>query len=75
MHTTTVDPRILSRLSFVLSFGQRHKVNESIVFLWEGEQGRVDLNFSGLDPIVGTLKQARGILYTYGKPPIIRVLF
>jgi hypothetical protein len=52
MHTTTVDLRILSQPSF----GQRHKVNENIIFLWECGQEKLDLNFSGLDPIVGTLK-------------------
>jgi hypothetical protein len=65
MHTTTVNPRVLSRPFF----GQRHTVDEPIIFLWEHEQKKLNLNFSDLDPIVCTLKQARRILYAYGKSP------
>jgi hypothetical protein len=65
MHTTTVNPRILSRPFF----GQRHTVDEPIIFLWERKQEKLNLNFSDLDPIVGTLKQAGRILYAYGKSP------
>jgi hypothetical protein len=65
MHTTTVNPRILSRPFF----GEKHTVDEPIIFLWERERENLNLNFSDLDPIVGTLKQARRILYAYEKSP------
>jgi hypothetical protein len=65
MHTTTVNPRVLSRPFF----GQRHMVDEPIIFLWKHKQEKLNLDFSDLYLIIGTLKQARRILYAYGKSP------
>ena len=68
-HHNAVDHRSASRPSF----DQNYDTVLPIILLWELAQEMfryVRLEFSDFDAIAGTLKQARGIKYAYGKSPI-----
>lgn len=70
-HHNAVDHRSASRPSF----DQNYDTALPIILLWELAQEMfryVRLEFSDFDAIAGTLKQARGIKYAYGKSPTAR---
>ncbi|KAJ7119664.1 hypothetical protein C8R44DRAFT_853755 [Mycena epipterygia] len=56
--------------AFRPSHREKHKSRLFIIFLWERKKLIHDTNFLEIDPITGTLKQARIVFYAYGKSPI-----